>query len=64
MVRRWIDRRESIRQRFSESLSYFGDDLGAFVIVERILDEAPLQGVAGAVAQWLDAIAAVRAAHK
>src|SRR5260370_40796628 len=64
MVRGWIDRRESISQRFSESLSYFGDDLGAIVIVEHVLDERPLQGVAGPVAQGLDSVAAVGAAHK
>src|SRR5207247_2611519 len=34
LVRGWVDRRESISQRFPESLSYFGDDLGAIVIVE------------------------------
>jgi hypothetical protein len=38
----------------SESLGHLGHDLVAFVVIEHVLDERPLQGVAGAVAEGID----------
>jgi hypothetical protein len=63
-VRGWIGRFESAGQCVAERLSHLGNDLGAFVTVEHVLDKRPLQCVAGPATQGIDAVAAVRAAHQ
>src|SRR5881227_423216 len=51
LVSGWLGCLESAGQSVPERLSHLGNDLGAFVTVEHVLDKRPLQCVAGPATQ-------------
>ena len=63
MCRR-IDGLQAVCQGLAERLRNLGDELGALVAIEDVLNERPLQRVPRAVALWFDAVAAVGAAQE
>jgi hypothetical protein len=55
---------QSVGERCSERVGHLGQHSSALIRKEDILDECPLECVAGSIAEWFDTVAPVCATHE